>query len=178
MAIGLSAEGNGGGQVLCVAGAHRSGHRSSEEGFTLIELMIVVLILAVLLGTALATFLGSRTKAQDRAAQANLRTGLTTIKTAYVDSQSYVAAASQLASLEPSLTFVTAPGASSTSHGQIAVNAVDDQSVGMAVLASDGVCWQLFDAEGDAAGTTYGSVRATTSATCTAPGAPLAGTTW
>jgi type IV pilus assembly protein PilA len=159
-------------------GAQRNGHRRNDDGFSLIELMIVVLIVAVLLAVAIPTFLGARQKAQDRDAQANLRTGLTAIKTAYVDGQSYVTAASQLASIEPSLTFVSGAGASSSSRQVIAVNAVDDQSVGMAVLASDGVCWQLFDAAGNTAGTTYGSVRASTSATCTAPGAPLAGTTW
>jgi len=148
-----------------------------ERGFTLIELMVVVLILAILIAIALPTFLGARQKAQDRAAQANLRTGLTAIKTAYVDGQSYVTAASQLASIEPSLTFVRSSGASSNGQQDIAVNAVDDQDVGLAALAADGVCWQLFDATGSA-GTTYGSVRNSTSASCKAPGAPLPTTSW
>jgi type IV pilus assembly protein PilA len=152
----------------------QSGDRD-ELGFTLIELMIVVLIIAILIAVALPTFLGARQKAQDRAAQANLRTGLTAIKTAYADSQSYVTAASQLSSLEPSLRYVT--GASSSGQQVIAVAAVDDQDVGMAVLGGDGVCWQLFDAA-SGTGTTYGSVRNSTSTTCTAPGEPLSATSW
>jgi type IV pilus assembly protein PilA len=36
-----------------------------EEGFTLIELMMVVLIIAVLIAIAIPTFLGMRKNAQD-----------------------------------------------------------------------------------------------------------------
>ena len=147
-----------------------------DGGFTLIELMIVIGIIAVLLSVALPTFMGSRQKAQDRAAQADLRVGLTAIRTAYIDGQSYVSAATQLASVEPTLTYVTAPGASSGGTGQIAVNAVDDQNVGMSALAGDGMCWELFDST--ASGTTYGSLAHRTSTTCQAPGSPLSASNW
>jgi type IV pilus assembly protein PilA len=50
--------------------------RRSEAGFSLIELMVVVLILGILIGIGLPIFLGARTRAQDRAAQEDLRTGL------------------------------------------------------------------------------------------------------
>src|SRR3954466_2244329 len=85
----------------------------SEEGFTLIELMVVVLIIAILLAIAIPTFLGARERANDRAAQSSLRNALTAAKTLYTDSQDYsVATAASLPAVEPSLTYATAASGS------------------------------------------------------------------
>src|SRR3954467_8973657 len=81
--------------------------RQNEEGFTLIELMVVVLIIAILLAIAIPTFLGARKKAQDRAAQSNLRNALTAEKTYYTDFQVYTELPADMTAIEPSLTYVT-----------------------------------------------------------------------
>src|SRR5688500_2064722 len=60
-----------------------------EGGFTLIELMVVVLIIAILIAVAIPTFLGLRRRAQDRAAQSNLRNGMTAAKAFYTDNETY-----------------------------------------------------------------------------------------
>jgi type IV pilus assembly protein PilA len=66
-----------------------------ERGFTLIELMVVVLIIAILIAIAIPTFLGARQRAQDRAAQSNVRNALTAEKTFFTDGQVYTGTAAR-----------------------------------------------------------------------------------
>ncbi len=96
-----------------------------EDGFTLIELMVVVLIIAILIAIAIPTFLGLRSRAQNRAAQSDLRNGLTAAKAFYTDSENYDdfdKAAAELT--EPSLTFNDTAG--STTEIGIVVSAGDE----------------------------------------------------
>jgi len=54
-----------------------------DEGFSLIELMVVLLVLAVLLTIAIPTFLGTTATADNRSAQSNLITAFTDAKTQF-----------------------------------------------------------------------------------------------
>ena len=80
-----------------------------DAGFTLIELMVVILILAILLAIAIPTFLGVTGGANDRAAQSNLNTALTTVKAAAgINNQTYAGIpAGTFAANEPSITWCT-----------------------------------------------------------------------
>jgi type IV pilus assembly protein PilA len=78
-----------------------------QDGFTLIELMVVLLIIAILLAIAIPTFLGARQTANARFTQANLRNALTAEQTYWTSNQTF---STNLSSGETSLTWeVTAP---------------------------------------------------------------------
>src|SRR6266481_6030447 len=80
---------------------------ANEDGFTLIELMVVVLIIAILIAIAVPTFLGARQRAADRAAQSDLRNGYTSAKVIYSDNETFSGAtAAALLAAEPSITFI------------------------------------------------------------------------
>ena len=139
----------------------RRRHKGNEEGFTLIELMVVVLIIAILIAIAIPTFLGARQRAQNRAAQSSLRNALTAAKTMYTDTNSYAAAdesSTGLSTVEPSLQYV-AHTAQSTGPKVVSVHGQATQWSG-AAKSDSGNCYYIRDVAtgtNPQAGTTFGS---------------------
>lgn len=133
--------------------------RENEDGFTLIELMVVVLIIAILIAIAVPTFLGARERAQDRATQSNLRNALTAGKVIYADDGDYTGlTAATIANVEPALTFQTA---ASAAQGSVSLDTPNTSEVIYAALSDSGECWYLRDRVGNTAATsgTQFSVR-------------------
>ena len=130
-----------------------------EEGFTLIELMVVVLIIAILLAIAIPTFLGARERAQDRAAQSNLRNALTAEKVIYTDNQAYTTSNTVLEDVEPSLSYAAAaiPTTVGTVYVAVSTVATTGDQVTLGTKSASGKCFFLRDlATGANAGTYYG----------------------
>jgi prepilin-type N-terminal cleavage/methylation domain-containing protein len=129
-----------------------------DAGFTLIELMVVLLILAILLAIAIPTFLGVTGGANDRAAQSNINTALTTLKTqATQNNQSYTGLTTTVMSTdEPSLTWnqsTTATAATVTTQGPVDFYISADGNGAVIVSFSKnafnttttGTCWWAVD---------------------------------
>jgi type IV pilus assembly protein PilA len=152
--------------------------REQEEGFTLIELMVVVLIIAILLAIAIPTFLGARNRANDRAAQSSLRNGLTAAKTLYTDSQDYTAATNTaLQGVEPSLSFV-ASGSASATFKTVSVNPTAADTWYGAAMSKSGTCFTIKDvAASSGGGTFYGTLTSACSGT-QAASSGVTGASW
>jgi len=60
-----------------------------ESGFTLIELLIVLVIIGILLAIAVPSYLGFKDRANQTAAQANVRTAVAAVETYFSDNNGY-----------------------------------------------------------------------------------------
>lgn len=145
-----------------------------DKGFTLIELMVVVLIIAILIAIAIPTFLGARKRAQDRAAQSNLRQAVTSGKVIFTDKENYQdATTGALQAAEPSVTWNTA-GVDSGGPPEVSVNSPDANTFIAAAFSKAGNCWFVRDhTVSDAiAGTMWTKKAQATSTGCNAAAAP------
>ena len=140
-----------------------------SEGFTLIELCVVVLILGVLIAMASAVFLASQQRAKDIAAKELATHGLETQKVFLAEKLRY-GTAGEVAPLEPALEFDTAPStpaipAGAIVHGKVYIRDANGDTVELVAKSESGKCFWMKDVKGD---TTYAA------GSCTAPPADAA----
>jgi type IV pilus assembly protein PilA len=103
---------------------------NGEEGFTLVELLVVILIIGILAAIAIPSFLNQKGKGEDAAAKSSAREAATAMETYYTDNGSYTGATgTALRAIEPTLP------ADGTAAGQMTVTVGSGTSYTIDVLS-------------------------------------------
>jgi len=143
---------------------------SKDEGFTLIELMVVVLIIAVLVAIAIPSFLGFRSRAQDRSAQADIRNVLLAEKAEWTDNGAFTETEATLKAFEPSVEINTTSSATAGVFADLSV-ALNTNVICLTQSSASGNVFGILE-DGSATGGTFYAASAADITCPTSAGAP------
>jgi type II secretory pathway pseudopilin PulG len=120
--------------------------------------MVVILIVAVLMLVALPTLLGARTRAFDRATQADIRNAFAAEKAYYTDTLTYTTNPATMTAIEAAITYVPGDTPAATHIVYLDLDPIPN-TIYVSALSPSGTCWYLMEADG-------GGSRFASDATC------------
>lgn len=155
----------------------RRHERANEDGFSLVELLVVVAVIGILVAIAVPAFLGAQDGAKSRGAQANVRTALSAAKTVHPEYEAYwltsdAATLAMLNRADPSLQWTATMGSPSRSAAEVSWSSTAT-AMTLAVRAVNGDCFyvrDVADPNSVGAGTSFGKTVGTDATSCDADG--------
>ena len=139
---------------------------TDQDGFTLVELMVVVVIIALLMAISVPVFLGLQRRAQNRGAQSSLRDAFTAARSFHTDQDSFAGFdAAEGEDIEHTLQWADGPA---NAHRQINIEAATATEVILTMLSSSGQIFCMADSSTAPTGAIRGIGDATSYADCLA----------
>ena len=149
--------------------------RGVDDGFTLVELMMVVLIIAVLLAIAIPQYLGATHRANDRATKLNVRNAFIAERIVYNGNQTYSADPVTMGGVEPSLHWTNTLPDGSEPPNTVYIEVQDVPAAAQTVVvlgrSKTGKCFLLRDTMSGSGVGTYFNEPASSGVACAVPAA-------